>query len=74
MLPLNSLEEMQMTTLSVVVLVLSIAYHWWIAFVMETKTLWSTFLFKMLPFLLGVGLIGVILYELGMIVMPTGGG
>ena len=63
-----------MTTLSVIALVLSIAYHWWISFVMDTTNLRSTFLFKMLPFLLGAGLIGVILYELGMIVMPTGGG
>lgn len=63
-----------MTTFSLTILGLSIAYHWWMSFVMETKNLRSTFLFKMLPFLLGLGLVGIILYELGMIVMPTGGG
>lgn len=63
-----------MTTISIVALALSIAYHWWISFVMETKNFWSTFLFKMLPFLLGAALIGVILFEMGMIVMPTVGG
>ena len=62
-----------MTTFSLVVLGLSVLYHWWISFVIETKDLRSTFLFKMLPFLLGVALFVVILFEMGMLVMPTGG-
>ena len=59
-----------MTTLSVVALGLSVSYLWWIAFVMETRNLRSNFMFKMFPFLLGAGLVGVILYELGMIAIP----
>lgn len=63
-----------MTTFSLVVLGLSVIYHWWLSFMMETKDFQSTFLFKLLPFLLGVGLFVVILFEMGMLVMPTGGG
>lgn len=63
-----------MTTFSLVVLGLSVIYHWWISFIIEAKDLRSSFLFKMLPFLLGVGLFVVILFEMGMIVMPTAGG
>lgn len=63
-----------MTTFSLVMLGLSVIYHWWLSFMMETKGFQSAFLFKLLPFLLGVGLFVVILFEMGMLVMPTGGG
>ncbi len=59
-----------MTTFSLVVIGLSTAYHWWISFIMDTKGARSTFIFKMIPFGLGLVMVGVILFEMGMIVLP----
>ena len=62
-----------MTTFSLIALGSSVLYHWWISFMMDTTNFRSTFLFKMLPFGIGVALAAVILFELGMIVPPTAG-
>lgn len=73
LLPLNSLE-VTMNTFSVIVLGLAALFNFVMPFVMHTQNVISAILFKVIPFAIAVGLVAVILFEMGMVVMPAAGG
>ncbi len=58
--------------ISTIILCVAILYLWIMSFIMSTENFRSTMIFKFIPFLIGVGLLFVVVTRLGWLVTGLG--